>query len=250
MPATLRVTRSAAAASRWLTPPSTSWNCKPRSVGGWTPAPTSFDTMMSELRREHAKPASASAAARIFSAPSPRRRRFDTQSVTQSRTMRSTRSPRLRHAAVTSYGSSTVGQFLGRSAWWRAMRRAISPSPAWAVARKPVRAPQGDTAARRRASRLLPLRTPPRMKSDWWRLDWSAGLTQVLPRRPVGVQAPGQVSWLSDRPTPRAFPARCALDQWLHAGFVPDYSDGVAADSHRLPWDPLPAGRPNTNDAV
>src|SRR5258708_37999327 len=21
-----------------------------------------------------------------------------------------------------------------------------------------------------------------------------------------------------------------------HAGFVPDYSDGVAADSHRLPW--------------
>jgi hypothetical protein len=32
------------------------------------------------------------------------------------------------------------------------------------------------------------------------------------------------------------------------AGFVPDYSDGVAADSHRLPWGPHPAGRPDTMD--
>jgi hypothetical protein len=62
--------------------------------------------------------------------------------------------------------------------------------------------------------------------------------------------APGQVSWLPDRPTPRAFPARCLLGQWLHAGFVPGYSDGVAADSHRLPWGPRLAGRPDTNDAV
>ena len=31
-----------------------------------------------------------------------------------------------------------------------------------------------------------------------------------------------------------------------NVGFVPDYSDGVAADSHRLPWDPHPAGRPDT----
>jgi hypothetical protein len=60
----------------------------------------------------------------------------------------------------------------------------------------------------------------------------------------------GQVSWLPDRPTPRAFPARYLLGQWLHAGFVPGYSDGVAADSHRLPWGPRLAGRPDTNDAA
>jgi len=40
-----------------------------------------------------------------------------------------------------------------------------------------------------------------------------------------------QVSWLSDRPTPRALPSRTLV---ALAGFVPDYSDGVAEDSHRL----------------
>src|SRR2546427_8424157 len=50
------------------------------------------------------------------------------------------------------------------------------------------------------------------------------------------VYAPGQVSWLSDRPNPRAFPA---LSPVALAGFVPDHSDGVAADSHRLPWAPV-----------
>src|SRR5256886_6907651 len=38
------------------------------------------------------------------------------------------------------------------------------------------------------------------MKSD-------DAMLRVLPRRPVYWCAPGQVSWLSDRPTPRAFPA-------------------------------------------
>ena len=33
------------------------------------------------------------------------------------------------------------------------------------------------------------------------------------------------------------------------AGFVPDNSDGVAAESHRLPWGPHPAGRPDLVDA-
>src|SRR5216683_5039587 len=75
-------------------------------------------------------------------------------------------------------------------------------------------------------------------------------LVQVLPRGPVGVRAPGQVSWLSDRPTPRAFPAQRLSGQWLHAGFVPDYSDLVAADSHRLPWGSHLASRPDANDAV
>ncbi len=62
------------------------------------------------------------------------------------------------------------------------------------------------------------------------------------------MAASGQVSWLSDRPTPRAFPIRLEPEQWPIAGFVPDYSDGVAADSHRLPWGPHPAGRPDTMD--
>src|SRR5881397_292808 len=60
------------------------------------------------------------------------------------------------------------------------------------------------------------------------------------------MPACGQVSWLSDRPTPHAFPARADPSQWLIVGFVPDYSDGVAADSHRLPWGPRSAGRPDT----
>src|SRR5947199_333519 len=48
--------------------------------------------------------------------------------------------------------------------------------------------------------RLFPLRAPPRTKTD-------EAMLRVLPRRPVCWCAPGQVSWLSDRPTPRAFPA-------------------------------------------
>src|SRR5438067_1701824 len=56
--------------------------------------------------------------------------------------------------------------------------------------------------------------------------------------------ARGQVSWLSDRPTPRTFPASRPV---ALAGFVPDYSDGVAADSHRLPWGPR--GHPGANNA-
>src|SRR5947207_2924657 len=56
---------------------------------------------------------------------------------------------------------------------------------------------------------------------------------RILPRRPVSRCAPGQVSWLSDRPTPRAFPGRRPV---AFAGFVPDYRDGVAAAFNRLPW--------------
>src|SRR5260370_39867903 len=60
-----------------------------------------------------------------------------------------------------------------------------------------------------------------------------ANVPQVLPRRPVVGCAPEQVSWLSDRPTPRAFPASRPV---ALAGFVPDYSDGGAAAFNRLPW--------------
>src|SRR5689334_9530135 len=117
------------------------------------------------------------------------------------------------------------------------MRVAMSPSRARAVARNATEVP-----ARRACSsawRLLPLRAPPRT-----RRECGATVTRVLPRRPVRSGGVGQVSWLSDRPTPRPFPVRLVPDQWPIAGFVPDYSDGVAADSHRLPWGPRPAGRP------
>src|SRR5215470_11533228 len=49
---------------------------------------------------------------------------------------------------------------------------------------------------------------------------------------------------LSDRPTPRAFPTSRPV---ALAGFVPDHSDGVAADSHRLPWGPR--RHPGANNA-
>ena len=62
------------------------------------------------------------------------------------------------------------------------------------------------------------------------------------------MAASGQVSWLSDHPTPRTFPIRLRPEQGPIAGFGPDYRAGVAADSHRLPWGPHPAGRPDPMD--
>src|SRR5207247_8024063 len=103
---------------------------------------------------------------------------------------------------------------------------AMSSSQVCAVAMKAMRAP-GSTPDT--ANRLLPLRAPPRTNSD-------DETMRPGPPAKTGVRvAPGQVSWLSDRPTPRAFPA---VGPVAFAGFVPDYSDGVAADSHRLPWGP------------
>ncbi len=37
-------------------------------------------------------------------------------------------------------------------------------------------------------------------------------------------------------------------EQWLTMGFVPDHRDGVSADSHRLPYRPYLAGRPDIDD--
>src|SRR5206468_4435208 len=91
-----------------------------------------------------------------------------------------------------------------------------------AVATKTTRA-SGES--RSTAKRLLPLRAPPTINSD--------GPIDPDPPSKTGERiAPGQVSWLSDRPTPRAFPASRPV---ALAGFVPDHSDGVAAASYRLP---------------
>jgi len=59
------------------------------------------------------------------------------------------------------------------------------------------------------------------------------------------MSAAGQVSWLSDHSTPHAFPARLFRASGSIVGFVPDYSDGVAADSHRLPSGPRIADHPD-----
>src|SRR5262247_92127 len=100
----------------------------------------------------------------------------------------------------------------------------MSASPASAVATTTTAPSAGWQPT---AKRLLPLRAPPRIRC--------ADLT--LPGSSLEDRcrwcAPGQVSWLSDHPTPRAFPADWPV---ASAGFVPDYSDGVAAVSHRLPW--------------
>src|SRR5512144_2771162 len=123
------------------------------------------------------------------------------------------------------------------------MRAAMSRSTARAVATTAAEPPM--TRACSTAYLLLPLRAPPSR-----RCEWCTTVARVLPRRPVRGGGVGQVSWLSDRPTSRAFPIRIVPDQWPIAGFVPDYSDGVAADSHRLPWGPHPAGRPDTDDGA
>src|SRR5215510_16185463 len=110
----------------------------------------------------------------------------------------------------------------------------MSPSAACAVARNVTRTRARWLAT---AKRLLPLRAPPRMKSD-------ETMTARPSREDRRGAAPGQVSWLSDRPTPRAFPVGRPV---ASAGFVPDHSDGVAADSHRLPC--VSQDIPGTNDA-
>jgi len=51
----------------------------------------------------------------------------------------------------------------------------------------------------------------------------------------------GQVFWLPDLPTGRAFPS---FRQWQIAAFVPGYSGGTATDSHRLPLQPPSRGHP------
>src|SRR5205814_6830369 len=56
---------------------------------------------------------------------------------------------------------------------------------------------------------------------------------RVLPRRPSRkVRARAGLLALGSSYSPRLPGLR---GQWLLAGFVPDYSDGVAADLHRLP---------------
>src|SRR5437867_2619843 len=114
------------------------------------------------------------------------------------------------------------------------MRSRISASSPSAVAMKRTRLCVDWTS---RAKRLLPLRAPPRTRV----VEAMPGSSREDRNRKC---ARGQVSWLSDRPTPRAFPASRPV---ALAGFVPDHSDGVAADSHRLPWGPR--GRPGANNA-
>src|SRR5215510_14101513 len=72
---------------------------------------------------------------------------------------------------------------------------------------------------------------------------------QVLPRRPVEGWCPGRSPGFRIILLPTPSRPRTTTASGTNVGFVPDYSDGVAADSHRLPWGPHPAGRPDTVNA-
>jgi hypothetical protein len=85
------------------------------------------------------------------------------QSVRQSTTTVSAPASAFDTAGTRLRGASTVVQWRERSPRWRAMRAAMSASPASAVATKVTRPRRGRSA---RASRLLPLRAPPSMRSD------------------------------------------------------------------------------------
>src|SRR4029453_9375904 len=107
------------------------------------------------------------------------------------------------------------------------MRAAMSASPGSAVATNVPR-PRGGRPAR--AKRLLPLRAPPRMKSD----EATGPGSSREDRRDRDARAgrsPGSRIVLLPAPSQPRGPVAVA-------GFVPDYSDGDAADSHRLPWTP------------
>jgi len=52
---------------------------------------------------------------------------------------------------------------------------------------------------------------------------------------------------VSDPPPPHAFPGRTSRAMADHA-VRPDYRDGVSVDSHRLPYRPHLAGRPDIDD--
>ena len=203
MPATISVTRSAAAAMRWFTAPSRSRKRSPISVGGCTPSPTSLETTTSET-----PPLAQDGGELVGRLPGwprrrrPRSRRLATQTVRQSTTIRSSCGARRRQAPTRSSGSSTVSQSAGplrpmpRDAVPPCRRRAARAVATKADAGR-TRRGQGDGVAALAAARAA--ENEMRLCSD---------VPRVLPRRPVWVTAPGQVSWLSDRPTPRAFPAR------------------------------------------
>src|SRR5262249_30999157 len=70
--------------------------------------------------------------------------------------------------------------------------------------------------------------------------------TQVLPRRPVsGCRRPGRSPGFRIILLPTPSRLGKPFEPVAFVGFVPDYSDGVAADSHRLPWRPHAAGHPD-----
>ena len=203
-PATIRVTRSAAAATRWLTRPRRSRKRPSDSVGGmhararprWRRDAGRRRARRGERRRGRRR------AARIAASSSPREHQVgdpEREAVDDDQVMRG--GQRVGRRRTRSSGSSTrgpAGRALGavtRDARGHVARRAARR---WRRRRRAARAAQPA----RRAKRLLPLRAPPRM-----RCDECTTVTRSSREDRREVAASGQVSWLSDRPTPRAFPA-------------------------------------------
>ena len=232
MPATMSVTRSAAAAMRWFT--SAEQVAEPEADLRRRMHALADLVGDDDERDARARPGRRRARRRLTGWPRrrrPRSRRLATQTVRQSTTIRSSCGTRRRQAPRRRAAPRRSSHSPGRSARCRAMR----------VAHVAVGGPGGGDesgaariAERPRATayRLLPLRAPPRMRCDWCSDD-----PQVLPRRPVmACRRPGRSpgSRIVLLPTP----SRPTAASGCTVGFVPDYSDGVAADSHRLPWGP------------
>ncbi len=130
-PAATKSTRSAIVATRWLRRPASSRNARPSGVAGTIPRPTSSETQTT------GPPACANASRRLSvspSASSPACMTLDSHRVRQS--IRTGRPPRAAStmASPSASSASTVFQRSPRRARCSAIRRAISPSPASAVA--------------------------------------------------------------------------------------------------------------------
>ena len=255
-PATMSTTSSAARATAWLTRPRASRNRRPSAVSGCTPQPTSFDTRIRakrgarddgrQLRRLGLEIAVGELWPFLEEVCDP-----EVQAIHDD--ARRPRPARAASADGSATGTSTVRQVGGRSARWRAIRAAISGSPASAVATNTTRPPSargagdGERALPARGRRPGPGGSGGSRRT---RAGTPAGRRRVRQPGPpledrfgalgsqAGLLALG--SSYSPRPSRRRAPVGSC------AGFVPDHSDGVAAVSHRLPSWPRDGGAPGT----
>ena len=209
IPATIKVTRSAAAATRWLTCPRRSRKRRPSAVGGCTPSPTSLEIRTMAARRSLMTPAISSPPARMAWSECPPSIRLATQRVRQSTITRSALTPARRQAVGRSMGSSSVDQSGGAL---RAVPRDAGGEVG--VARlgggdeRDAAAP-GPTELEGVAALSAARAAQDEMGQRWRESTRSIRHDHPDPPAKTGMRLPevGSVSWLSDRPTPHAFPA-------------------------------------------
>ena len=229
MPATISVTPSTAAAMRWFTEPSRSRNLRPIVRRRMHP-------FADFVRDEHERDQPLVREGReIVSGPKDR--------VVIAPTVQEVRDPdrqavdddQVDLSGEAAAGGRQIARLLDRDP----VPRALRPVPGDAISHLAVDAAgRGDEAdapgCRAAEGDGVPTLAAPGASKDEMRL--AQRRPQVLPRRPVsGVSVRAGLLALGSSYSPRLPGSR---GQWLTVGFVPDYSDGVAADSHRLPWGP------------